>query len=110
MFGMPGNIGDVMKLIGQLPKLKENIAQAQERARSRTVSGESGAGLVKVVANGTGEVLSVAIDPEALKDPESLGPLIAAATIVALQKSKEIIIAVARAAMGGIELPPGFVP
>ncbi|MGD0092443.1 MAG: YbaB/EbfC family nucleoid-associated protein [Planctomycetota bacterium] len=110
MFGMPGNLGDMMKLVGQLPKLKENIAQAQERARNRTVSGESGAGLVKVVANGVGEVLSVAIEPEALKDPESLGPLIAAATNAALVKSKEVIVGEARTAMGGIELPPGIVP
>lgn len=108
MFGMPGDIGSLMKLMGQLPKLKENIAQAQERARKRTVTGEAGAGLVKVVANGVGEVLSVTIEPEALKDPESLGPLLAAAANVALQKSKEIVMGEAREAMGGIELPPGL--
>lgn len=110
MFGMPGGMGDLMKLMGQLPKLKENVTQAQERARSKTVTGEAGAGLVKVVANGVGEVIAVTIDPEALKDPDSLGPLIAAATNVALGKSKEIIMAEARAAMGGVDLPPGLFP
>ena len=108
MFGMPGNIGDMMKIMGQLPKLKEHITQAKERARGRTVSGEAGAGLVQVTANGVGEVLAVKIDPEALKDPESLSPLIAAAVNVALEKSKEIIVGEARAAMGGIDLPPGL--
>ena len=105
MFGM----GDMMKLMGQLPRLKENIAQAQERAKTRTVTGEAGAGLVTVVANGIGEVLSVTIDPEALKDPETVGPLVVSAVNVALGKSKEIMIGEARAAMGGIELPPGLV-
>ena len=102
-------MGDMMKLMGQLPRLKENIAQAQERAKTRTVTGEAGAGVVKVVANGTGEVLSVTIDPEVLKDPETVGPLVVAAVNVALGKSKEIMIGEARAAMGGIELPPGLV-
>ena len=106
MFGM----GDVMKLMGQLPKLKENIAQAQERARSRTVTGEAGAGLVKVVANGAGEVLAVTIDPEALKDPETVGTLVVAAVNVALAKSREVRVGETRAAMGGVDLdlPPGL--
>jgi len=108
MFGMPGNIGDIMKLAGQLPKLKESFLQAQERARNRTVVGEAGAGLVKVTADGVGEVLSVSIDPEALKEPDTLGPLIAAAANVALGKSKEIFLGETRAALGGIELPPGL--
>ncbi|MCY3021514.1 MAG: YbaB/EbfC family nucleoid-associated protein [Planctomycetota bacterium] len=101
-------MGDIMKLMGQLPKMKENIAQAQERARYRTVVGEADAGLVKVTCNGVGEIVSVTIDPEALKEPDTLGPLIAAAANVALAKSKEAMLEEARNAMGGIELPPGL--
>jgi DNA-binding YbaB/EbfC family protein len=103
-----GNIGDLMKLMGQAGKIRENMAQMHERAAKQTVEGEAGGGMVKVTANGTGELLTVAIDPEALKDPETLGPLIAAAANAALRKSKEVLLAETRQALGGIDLPPGF--
>jgi hypothetical protein len=104
---MFGNMGDMMKLMGQMGRLKEIAAEAQERARNRTVNGEAGAGLVKVVANGMGEVLQVTIDPEALKEPDTLGPLIAAAVNQAITKAKQILIEEGQAAMG-IQLPPGL--
>ena len=108
MFGMK-EMGDVMKLMGQAGKIKENIAQAHDRAKNRVATGESGAGLVKVTVNGIGEILSVHVDPEALKDAESVGPLIAAAANLALTKGKEVLMEETRTAMGGIELPPGII-
>jgi len=108
MFGGIKNMGDLMKLASQAGKIKENMAQAQERARNRTAAAESGAGMVKVSVNGLGEILSVQIDAEALKDPETLGPLITAATNLALQKGKEILMEETKTAMGGIDLPPGI--
>ncbi len=108
MFGGMKGMGDLMKLAGQIPKIKENLAQAHERARNRVVTGEAGAGMVRVDASGTGEIIAVKIDPEALKDPDTVGPLIVAAANVALKKGKEILAEEARGAMGGIELPPGI--
>jgi len=102
-------MGDMMKLMGQAGKLKEKIAEAQTRARNRTVTGEAGAGMVKVTANGVGDVLSVQIEPEVLADVDAVGPLIVAATNVALAKSKEVLIEESQTALGGIELPPGIV-
>jgi hypothetical protein len=85
------------------------MAKVRERAAARSVEGEAGGGLVKATANGVGEVLSVTVDPEALKDPETLGPLIAAATNVALRKSREILMEEGQktAEQFGINLPPG---
>jgi len=103
-----GNIADLMKLASQAGKIRENMAQMQERAAKRVVEGESGGGLVKVKANGIGEVLGVSIDPEVFKDPETAGPLITAAVNAALRKGKEILLEETREAMGGIEMPPGF--
>lgn len=103
-----GNIADLMKLVGQAGKIRENMAQMQERAAKRTVEGESGGGMVKVTASGIGEVLAITIDPEVLKDPETVGPLVTAAVNVALRKSKELLLEETRQAMGGIDLPPGF--
>ena len=106
---MFGQMGDMMKLMGQLPKLKQNLAQAQERAKNRQAVGEAGAGMVKVTANGLGEILSVKIDPEVLKDPELVGPLVTSATNLAIQKSKEVLAEEAKSAMGGMDLPPGMI-
>jgi DNA-binding YbaB/EbfC family protein len=106
---MFGQMGDMMKLMGQLPKMKQNLAAAQERARNRQAVGESGAGMVKVTANGLGEILSVKIDPEVLKDPELVGPLVTAATNLAIVKSKEVLAEEAKVAMGGMDLPPGLI-
>ena len=106
---MFGQMGDMMKLMGQLPKLKQNLAQAQERAKNRQAVGESGAGMVKVTANGLGEILSVKIDPEVLKDPELVGPLVTSATNLAIHKSKEVLAEEAKIAMGGMDMPPGMI-
>ena len=104
---MPG-LGDMMKLMGQAGKIKENMAQAQGRARSRTATGESGGGVVKVLVNGLGEVLAVQIESDALKEPDTLGPLLTSAANLALAKGKEILLEEMQSAMGGIELPPGL--
>lgn len=37
-----GNIADLMKLVGQAGKIRENMAQMQERAAMRVVEGEAG--------------------------------------------------------------------
>ncbi len=108
MFDGLKGMSDVMKLMGQAGKMKENMAQAQERARNRMAVGEAAAGLIKVTANGIGEIIAVRVDPEALKDPELLGPLVVAATNAALNKGKEVLAEEMRTAMKGIDLPPGL--
>lgn len=109
MFDGIKGMADVMKLMGQAGKIKENMAQAQERARNRMAVGEVAAGMVKVTSNGIGEIIAVKIDPEALKDPETLGPLIVAATNLSMTKGKEVLAEEMRTAMNGIDLPPGMI-
>jgi DNA-binding YbaB/EbfC family protein len=108
MFEGMKNMADIMKLMGQAGKIKENMVQAQERAKSRRAVGESGAGMVKVTVNGIGEVLAVEVDAEAAKDHETLGPLLVSAINTALNKGKEVMLEETKSAMGGIELPPGM--
>jgi DNA-binding YbaB/EbfC family protein len=105
-----GEIGQLVKLLGQAGKIREGLSEVQARAARRTVEGEAGGGLVRVCANGAGEILSVSIDPEALKEPESLGPLLTAATNLALRRSKEVLLEESQALMGGLGLPPGMMP
>ena len=57
---MKPNIGDLMK---QAQQLQEQMQKAQEKLANIEVTGESGAGLVKVVMTGRHDVKRVTIDP-----------------------------------------------
>ena len=109
MFEGIKGMADVMKLAGQMGKIQENMAQAQARAKNRTVTGEAAAGWVKVTANGLGEIVKVEVDAEALSDRESLGPLLVSATNLAIARSKEILVEEIRSANQGLDLPPGMI-
>ena len=105
--GLKG-MGDVMKLMGQMGKIKENMTVAQDRAKARTTTCEAAAGMVKVTANGMGEIVKVTIDPEALKDGEALGSYLVSATNKAIAQSKEVLMEEVQLANKGLDLPPGM--
>jgi nucleoid-associated protein EbfC len=70
-------LGDLMK---QAQAMQERMQKVQEEMAAMEVSGESGAGLVKVTMNGRHEVRRVNIDPSLLaEDKEVLEDLVAAA-------------------------------
>jgi DNA-binding YbaB/EbfC family protein len=84
---MKPNIGDLMK---QAQQLQEQMQQAQEKLANQEVTGESGAGLVKVVMTGRHDVKRVTIDPSLLKeDKEILEDLLAAAVNDAVRRVEE---------------------
>ena len=61
-------MGNMMK---QAQKLQAKMLRMQEELGERTVESSVGGGMVKVVANGKQEVLSLEIDPEVV-DPEDI--------------------------------------
>ncbi|MEC8898060.1 MAG: YbaB/EbfC family nucleoid-associated protein, partial [Pseudomonadota bacterium] len=74
---MMNNMGDLMKKAQQM---QEQMQKAQEEIAKAEVTGESGAGLVKVTMNGRHDVRKVDIDPSLLsEDKEILEDLLAAA-------------------------------
>ncbi len=84
---MKPNIGDLMK---QAQQLQEQMQQAQEKLANQEVTGEAGAGLVKVVMTGRHDVRRVTIDPSLLKeDKEILEDLLAAAVNDAVRRVEE---------------------
>jgi len=103
---MMNNMGDMMK---KAQKMQEDMQKAQEEAAKAEITGESGAGLVKVTMNGRHDVRRVEIDPSLMtEDKEVLEDLLAAAVndavrrVEANQKDKMSGI------MAGMGLPPGF--
>ena len=84
---MKPNMSDLMK---QAQQLQEQMQQAQEKLANQEVTGEAGAGLVKVVMTGRHDVRRVTIDPSLLKeDKEILEDLLAAAVNDAVRRVEE---------------------
>ncbi len=99
-------INDLMK---QAQQVQANMQQMQEELAKMEVTGESGAGLVKVVLNGRHEARRVEIDDSLLnEEKELLEDLIAAAINDAVHKVEQN----QKDKMGGLAegfgLPPGF--
>ena len=99
-------LGDLMK---QAQQMQEKMQQAQQEVASVEVSGESGAGLVKITMTGKHDVKSVWLDPSLLsEDKEVLEDLIAAAINDSVRKVEEQTKDMMSSVTNGIPLPPGF--
>ena len=101
------NLGDMMK---QAQRMKAEMDRIQAEVATRTVEGSAGGGMVTAVANGKGELLSVRIDPEAVKgeDIEMLQDLVTAAANDALRKARELLAQEVSRLAGGLNLPGLF--
>ena len=101
-----GNMNDLMK---QAQAMQEKMQRMQEDVAKMEVTGESGAGLVKVVMNGRHDVRSVNIDSSLLtEDKEILEDLLAAAVNDAVRKVEHHSQEQMQKMTGGLEMPPGF--
>jgi DNA-binding YbaB/EbfC family protein len=91
---------DMRQLMQQAQQMQEQLAQAQEELAAKTYEGTAGGGVVKVVVNGSNELVSVTFDPSVLDpdDPEFVGDLVVAAVNTAMRAAAED----ASAAMGGL--------
>jgi DNA-binding YbaB/EbfC family protein len=102
---------DMEKLMQQATQMQAQVEQMQEQARSETAEASVGGGMVKVSANGAGEVLSIAISAEAIdpSDPEGLGDLVLAGVNEALRAAAAKVEAKAQQMqaelLGGLGLP-----
>ena len=77
----PGGQPDMQQLMKQAQKMQQQLMQAQEQLGKTEVQGTAGGGLVTATVTGSGEVLSIKIDPKAVDpdDVESLEDLVVAA-------------------------------
>ncbi|HHV54284.1 MAG TPA: YbaB/EbfC family nucleoid-associated protein [Firmicutes bacterium] len=83
---------NMQKFFKQAQKVQAEIARVQEELSQKTVEGTAGGGVVKVVASGQQQILSVSIDPAVVNedDVEMLQDLIVAAVNEALRKAREL--------------------
>lgn len=83
------NMQGIMK---QMQKMQEKMAQVQSELEHKTVTSESGGGMVKVTANGRQQLTRIQIEKEVINpdDSEMLEDLIVAATNKALDESHKM--------------------
>ena len=98
---------NMQKLMKQAQKMQQDMARVQEELRNTEVEGVSGGGMVKVVANGSSEILSISIDPEIIDpdDAEMLEDMVAAAVNEAVRKVDEDADAAMQKITGGANFP-----
>lgn len=102
-----------MKGMGQMMKqaqqLQARMLKLQAELAERTVESAVGGGMIKVVANGRQQVLSIRMEKEVVnpEDVEMLQDLILAAVNDALAKSQEMVSSEMGKLTGGLNLP-GF--
>ena len=77
----PGEQPDMSALLAQAQQMQQQLMQAQQQLANSEVQGQAGGGLVQVTVKGSGEVVSVAIDPKVVdpNDIETLQDLIVGA-------------------------------
>ena len=101
------NLAGLMK---QASQMQAKMQEMQAKLESTEMTGEAGAGLVKVTLNGKFDLRSVKIDPKVIdpSDAEMLEDLIAAAHRDAKSKVEALAAEEMQKATGGLQLPPGM--
>jgi len=98
---------NMQKMMKQAQKMQAQMMKAQEDLNSKEVEGSAGGGMVKVVLNGSQELKSVKINPEAVDpdDVEMLEDLIIAAFTTAQEKVKTMSDSMMGSITGGLNIP-----
>ena len=105
MFGK-GGMANMMK---QAQQMQERMQKMQEEIANMEVTGESGAGLVKVTLTGSHSVRRVELDDSLMEDDKDmLEDLIAAAFNDAARRVEEAQKEKMAGVTGGMNLPAGF--
>lgn len=103
---MKGGMAGLMK---QAQKMQEDMQKVQQDIADMEVTGESGAGLVKVVMNGRHDVKKVSLDDSLMsEDKELLEDLLAAAVNDAVRRIESTSQDRMSAVTSGMAMPPGF--
>ncbi len=103
---------NMQKMLKQVQKMQEEMARVQEELARERVEASAGGGVVKAVASGQGELVSITIDPSVVdpKDISLLEDLVVAAAGEALRKARDLAAERMKAVTGGLQVPglPGL--
>jgi len=101
--------GGMQGMLKQVQKLQAEMQKIQGELGNMTVSEEAGGGMIKAVANGHKEIVSVEIDPQVIKaeEKEILEDLVVAAVNKAIQSASKLAEEELSKVTKGM-LPPGL--
>ena len=103
---LENGLGGLMK---QAQEMQEKVQKVQEEIAQMTVSGEAGAGLVRIEMTGRHDVRKVDIDDSLrAESKEILEDLIAAAMNDAVRRAEQAQQEKMSSLTAGIPMPPGF--
>ncbi len=97
-------MGNMLK---QAQKLQSKMMKMQTELAEKTVEASAGGGMVKVVASGGQQVVSIVIDREVVdpEDVEMLQDLVLAAVNDALSRAREMMNSEMGKITGGLNIP-----
>jgi hypothetical protein len=103
--------GNIQNMLKQAEKIKEQIEKLQAEAGEKIVEASSGGGMVTVSAKAKGEIISIRIEPEIIKDGdlEMIQDLVTAAVNEALTKGRDMLKEEISKVASGFGLPPGLI-
>lgn len=95
------------KLMKQAQQMQEKMTKLQEEMAEKTTEATAGGGMVKVVANGKQQILSIQVEKEVVdpEDVEMLQDLIVAAVNEALSRSQAMVNEEMSKLTGGMNIP-----
>ncbi len=98
------NMGKMMK---QAQQLQNKMEKLQEEMATKTIAASAGGGMVKAVANGRQQIVSVSIEKEVVdpEDVEMLQDLIVAAINDALSQAQQMVNEEMSKLTGGMNIP-----
>ena len=99
-------------LFKQASEMQSRLAEIQEDLAQKTVEVSTGGGMVKVVANGLNEIVSIKIDDELINmnDRAVLEDLVTGAINEVSKKVKELAQGEMAKITGGLKIPGLFPP
>jgi nucleoid-associated protein EbfC len=94
-------------LMKQAQQLQSKMAKMQEEMASKTIETSVGGGMIKVIANGKQEIVSIRIEKEVVNpdDVEMLQDLLLAAVNDALTQSQKMVSDEMSKLTGGLNIP-----
>lgn len=103
--------GNIQNMLKQAQSIKKKVEEIQNEAGEKTIEASSGGGMVTVVAKAKGEIVSINIEPDLLKDVDKdmLQDLITAAANEALKRGREALKEEVSKVASSFGLPPGLI-